>query len=271
MVHDDYKELIPAHALSALDAADERALNEHLAGCAECRRDLAEWEATAASLALSAKPMEPSPQVREKLLTQIRAENPGSAERFSGTPGAASSQEPSSEKSASKGSASNVVPFSRPPRTLWNTLGSFGSIAAVILFAALLVSVILLWQQNRQLRHDREFIELLNAPGSRVAQLSGTNEAANANAKLAYDQTGRAFLIANGLPRAPEGKEYQLWYIVDNKPIPGKTFAPDTNGQSTSRESVPDVARKSAIVAITLEPAGGRQSPTGAIYLRGEL
>jgi anti-sigma-K factor RskA len=272
MVHDDYKELIPAHALSALDAADKRVLNEHLAECAECRRDLAECEATAASLALSAKPMEPSPQVREKLLTQIRAENPGSAEGGSGTPGAASSAgESGSEKSTSERSASNVVPFSRQPRTLWNTLGSFGSIAAVILFAALLVSVILLWQQNRQLRHDREFIELLNAPGSRVAQLSGTNEAANANAKLAYDQTGRAFLIANGLPRAPEGKEYQLWYIVDNKPIPGKTFAPDTNGQSTSRESVPDVARKSAIVAITLEPAGGRQSPTGAIYLRGEL
>src|SRR4026207_2102667 len=77
MVHDDYKEMIPAHALSALDAADERALNEHLAGCAECRRDLAEWEATAASLALGAKPMEPSPEVREKLLTQIRSEKSG--------------------------------------------------------------------------------------------------------------------------------------------------------------------------------------------------
>jgi anti-sigma factor RsiW len=86
MVHDDYKELIPAHALSALDAADERALNEHLAECAECRRDLAEWEATAASLALSAKPMEPSPQVREKLLTQIRAENSASDQRASENP-----------------------------------------------------------------------------------------------------------------------------------------------------------------------------------------
>lgn len=240
MVHDDYKELIPAHALSALDAADARALNEHLAQCAECRRDLAEWEATAASLALGAKPMEPSPQVRERILAQIGSEKSGS----------------------------NVIPFSRPPRTLWNSLGL---IAAVVLFAALIVSVVVLWQQNRTLRRDNEFVELLTAPGSHVAELSGTNEASTASAKLVYDQTGRAFLITNGLPRAPSGKEYQLWYIVGNKPLPGKTFAPDNNGQGSLKDQVPEAARKSAVFAITLEPAGGVQAPTGAIYLRGEL
>lgn len=243
MVHDDYKELIPMHALSALDAGDERALNEHLAGCAECRRDLAEWEETAASLALSAKPMEPSPEVREKLLNQIRSEK----------------------------SAPNVIPFSRPPRTLWNSLGSFGSIAAVILFAALIVSIVLLYQQNRVLQHENEFYKLLTAPGSRVAELSGTTEASAAEAKLAYDKNGRAFLIVNGLPRAPEGKEYQLWYIVDNKPLPGKTFAPDNSGNGKLEDQVPEAARQSAVFAITLEPAGGVRTPTGAIYLRGEL
>lgn len=248
MVHDDYKEMIPAHALSALDAGDESALNEHLAGCAECRRDMAEWEATAASLALSAKPMEPSPEVREKLLTQIRA-----------------------EKSGADQSAPNVLPFSRPPRTLWNSLGSFGSIAAVILFAALLVSVVVLWQQNRVLQHENAFYKLLTAPGSRIAELSGTTEASGAEAKLAYDPTGRAVLIVNGLPRAPEGKEYQLWYIVDNKPLPGKTFAPDNSGNGKLEDQVPQAARQSAVFAITLEPAGGVRTPTGAIYLRGEL
>ena len=116
MIHNDYKEMIPVHALSALDAADERALAKHLAECEECRRELADWEATAASLALSAKPMEPSPQVREKLLTQVRSENLG--------------------QSGSEKSVSNVIPFGRSQRNLWNTLGSLGSIAAVVLFGA---------------------------------------------------------------------------------------------------------------------------------------
>jgi anti-sigma-K factor RskA len=192
--------------------------------------------------------MEPSPQVREKLLTQIRA-----------------------EKSGAEKSAANVLPFDRSPRTLWNSLGSFGSIAAVILFAALIVSVVVLYQQNRVLQHENAFYKLLTAPGSRIAELSGTPEASGAAAKLAYDPTGRAVLIVNGLPRAPEGKEYQLWYIVDNKPLPGKTFAPDNSGNGKLEDQVPEAARQSAIFAITLEPAGGGRTPTGAIYLRGEL
>ena len=251
MVHNDYKEMIPVHALSALDAPDERALTEHLAECDECRRELADWEATAASLALSAKPMEPSPQVREKLLQKIRSEESGS------------------ESSAK--SPFTVLPFQSRPRNLWNSLGSLGSIAAVILFAALIVSVIVLWQQNRTLRERNQFFELLTAQGSRMAELSGTAEAANATAMLAYDRFGNAMLITNGLPRAPEGKEYQLWFIVGNNPIPGKTFAPDNSGQIMMKDQVPEAARKSAVFAVTLEPTGGVQKPTGAIYLRSEL
>jgi anti-sigma-K factor RskA len=243
MVHDDYKEMIPARALSPLDAADERALTEHLAECAECRRDLAEWEAIASSLALSAKPMEPSPQVREKLLQQIHSDK----------------------------SVSTVVPFAAARRNMWSSLGSLGSIAAVVLFAALAISVVVLWQQNRTLRQQNEFFQLLTTPGARVAELSATSEGAGASAKLAYDQTGRAVLIANGLPRAPEGKEYQLWYIVDNKPLPGKSFAPDSSGRGLLKDQVPEAARRSAVFAITLERAGGVGTPTGAIYLRSEL
>lgn len=145
------------------------------------------------------------------------------------------------------------------------------AVAAALLLVALLVSLFVLWQQNRELREKNQIAEVLNAPGSRVIELSGTTEAFGATAKLAYDPTGRAVLIASGLPPTPAGKEYQLWFIVDNKPIPGRTFAPDNNGQSTLQDQVPEAARRSAIFAITLEPTGGVPLPTGAIYLRGEL
>src|SRR5689334_14705819 len=130
MVHNDYKQMISAHALSALDAADERALNKHLAQCAECRRKLVEFQATAASLAWNADPVEPSPHVREIILERVRTE----------------------PQSQSEKSPSSVVPLPRPQRNLWNSLGSFGSIAAIIIFAALLIGVFILWQQNRRLR-----------------------------------------------------------------------------------------------------------------------
>ena len=238
MVHNDYKEMIPAHALSALDAADERALSEHLAGCAECRRDLAEWEATAASLALSADTVEPSPEVREKILKSV----------------------------------SSVVPFPRPQQNLWQRLGSLGSIAAVLAFVALAVSVVVLWQQNRRLRQENEVVQILSSPGARVKDLKGTTEAPGASAKIVFDWTGRALLITSGLPRPPQGKEYQLWFIEPkHSPRPGKTFSTDNDGRGHLEERVSEVDREYSVFAVTLEPAGGVKSPTGAIYLRSDL
>src|SRR5690348_7438734 len=117
MAHEDYKAMIPAHALSALDAEEARAMNQHLSECAECRDELADWESTAAALALNAEPVEPSPQVRDRIMSAVRSE--------------------SSEK---------VVSFPER-RSLWTSVGSLGAIAAAVLFVALIVTIFALWQQ----------------------------------------------------------------------------------------------------------------------------
>src|SRR5689334_7574785 len=140
MVHDDYKEMIPARALSALDAAEERALNEHLESCSECRKELEDWQATAAALSLASDPAEPSPQVRERILSEVR-----------------------------KDLSADVIPFKAPSRNLWSSFGSLGAIAAVVLFAALSIGLAVLWRQNQRLERDREFVELVKTPGARVS------------------------------------------------------------------------------------------------------
>src|SRR5260370_38820386 len=75
MVHEEYKEMLSAHTLNALDHQEEHALNEHLSQCATCREELGRWNAAAAALALVANPAEPSPKVRERILDQIRGES----------------------------------------------------------------------------------------------------------------------------------------------------------------------------------------------------
>jgi|ERR1043165_6620904 anti-sigma-K factor RskA len=246
MVHDDYKEMIAAHALSALDAAEARALDEHLEGCAECSRDLAEWEAVAASLALSAAPVEPATQVRERIIERVRTEPQ---------------------------SPSNVVPLSRAQRNLWNSLGSLGKIAAVILFAALIVLVVVLWQQNRSLREQNELFQIVSSPRTTTKNLNGTAEAPSATARVIIDNEGHAVLITNGLPPPPRGKEYQLWIINPHQPPkPGKTFSTDSAGKGVVvQDRIGEVEHEYAVFAVTLEPAGGVKSPTGAMYLRSEL
>jgi anti-sigma-K factor RskA len=244
MVHDDYKEMIPARALSALDAAEERALNEHLENCAECRKELEDWQATAAALSLTPDPVEPSPQVRERILSEVRKDL--------------------------SSSAPEVVPFrSTPKRNVWSSFGALGAIAAVVLFAALSIGLAVLWRQNQKLERSREFVELVNTPGARVSELSGVEPGESATAKLAYDRSGRAILMASKLPSVPQGKAYQLWFIVGNKPpMPGKTFVPDSAGNAVLKDELPREAIDANVFAITVEPERGSNAPTSPIYLR---
>ena len=274
MAHDDYKEMLPALALSALDAEDALALTQHLSECNECRRELADWENTAASIALSASPAEPSPHVRTRIMNAVRSDR--------------QTQETSRAREAQDGS--RVVPFRKNPRAVWTSFGQVGAIAAAVLFLVLIVWIIVLWQQNRALRRDmdslmsefrsvqedarrsQEFLAILSSPGAKVAPLRGNGPGAGANAQLVYDISGYAMLRANDLPPTPAGKEYQLWFIVgNNPPIPGGTFAPDETGRAELTDRVPDRALNSAVFAVTLEPTGGSTAPTSAVYLRSTL
>jgi anti-sigma-K factor RskA len=257
MSHEDYKEMIPAHALSALDWTDNRALTDHFAQCVECRQELNEWAQTAAAVALSASPAEPSLLVRERILSQIRSERDESI-----TP--------------------KIVPF-KPQKNIWSSFGSLGAVAAVVLFVFLLGYVFLLWRENRALRQevqtmrqenqrvqeDLEWVRISLKPGTKVMELNGTVAAPGASAKLAYDQSGHAMVMTSGLPTPPAGKEYQLWFIVaDKPPMRGKTFSTDSHGKGMMEDQLPDVALKSASFAVTLEPQGGSASPTMPMYLR---
>ena len=240
MVHDDYKEMIPARALSALDAAEERALNEHLENCSECRTELEQWQATAAALSLTLDPVEPSPEVRQRILSEVRKD-------LSSTP--------------------EVIPFRSKPRNIWSSFGTLGAIAAVVLFAALAIGLAVLWRQNQRLTREREFVELVNTPGAKVTELRGIDPGLSASAKLAFDRTGRAILMATKLPKVPPGKAYQLWFILGkNPPTPGKTFVPDNSGSVVLKTEIPLEAVD--VFAITVEPAEGSSAPTSPIFLR---
>ena len=260
--HDDYREMLAAHGLGALEAGEARELDVHLQDCAECRRELSEWQTTAASLAFDAAPIAPSPGVKDRIIDAVRAEGRHSAN-----------------------SETVVVPFERRPRTTWTSFGSLGAIAAALALIGLIISLLILWQQNRaaqaevarlaaevretseQLAREREMVALITTPGARMAELAGTKEAPGAHAIVAYDKNGQAMLMAKGLPEAPAGKAYQLWFIKGGKPMPGRVFVSDPNGNGRMRDQVPTEAMNDAVFAITLEPASGVQSPTGAIYL----
>src|SRR5437867_3276935 len=62
------------YALSTLDREETHTLEEHLATCRDCPRELDEWQGTIAALALLAAPAEPSPRVRANIFGSIQAQ-----------------------------------------------------------------------------------------------------------------------------------------------------------------------------------------------------
>ena len=260
MTHEQYKEMIPVRAISALDAVEDRVLTEHLASCVECRIELESWCETSAVIALDAQPLEPSALLRDRILGQIRNEQ-------------------------SRATPTKVVPFTPPARNVWSSFGTLGAIAASILFIALLAYLVILWRENRanqielarlrdemtQVQRDlqlkNDLVVLISSTGSRLTELAPTPMAPGATAKIAYDKAGHAMLMATGLPAAPSGREYQLWFIVGDKKMPGKTFSTNELGKGMLIDQVPAEAMTSTVFAITDEPKGGVPVPTGQIYL----
>ncbi len=292
MKHEDYKEMLAVVACDALDAAERRALDEHLATCAECRSELAELRAVTALLAYEAAPVAPPAALRARLLAQIKAtpQTPRAGGALSTSNGAPGSAPPGTDTPAV---APNVLPFASPARTAARglfgvrPLVAFGTLAASVAIAALAISLAVLWAQNRRMQTDlarltqnlhetqqtlmavRAERELLAAPDAHTAALAGTEFATTARARLTYDErTGRAVFVAAGLPVPPAGKAYQLWFIADGKPLPGNVFTTDASGHAEVRQEIPTAGRHAQIFAVTLEPQTGVNAPTGQMYLK---
>jgi anti-sigma-K factor RskA len=283
--------MLPLHALGALEEDEARALEAHLAACAECRAELDEWRESTAALAYSAERAEPSAQLRSRIMGSLREQQQSTSTKTAARDGGGDGQ--------ASLAPSNVVPFEKSPRRSLSPAWRMAAIAASIAFIALLTSLIVLWTRNSAMeteiarltnrlnqiegelareRSEKELIatrarqdmEMFTA--STITTLKGTEVAPHAYAKLAYDaHTGRAMLMADNLPPAPAGKAYQLWYIAGNKPLPGKVFTPDANGHAEVRDQAPAAGLDANIFAVTLEPSSGVSAPTGDKYLLGAV
>jgi anti-sigma-K factor RskA len=105
---------------------------------------------------------------------------------------------------------------------------------------------------------------------SRVVELTATGVAARARARLSYNRrTGVIELTVSDMPSPPAGKTYQLWLLVGSRPVSGGTFNTGPGGRAMLHGQVDADALEASAFAVTLEPAGGSDKPTGPKYLLG--
>lgn len=129
----------------------------------------------------------------------------------------------------------NVVPL----RPRW-VFPATATVAAVAACAAIGFGI---WAAtlNNRLGERPEAVGLIGAQGS-----------------LIVNRSGEGILVVRNVDPAPVGKTYEIWVIQAGSPVPAGTFAGGDRVAVTLTRKIPD----GAIVAVTLERAGGVAKPT---------
>lgn len=248
------RDLAAAYALGALGPEETRDFEAFMAGSPETQREVAEFRDVATLLALGQPERAADADLRNRVLARLAEEksrwNPGS-------------------RAGSRGS--------RIPPAMWGALAA--SLIAVIGLGIALLSLrgnlarsnLDLAERQQQLQAREATLNAILEPGVELYQLTSSGDP-DPGIQLFWDRKRNSAII-NGfrLKPLPTGKEYQLWFIKDGKPVPSVTFRPEASGHArVERVPVPTDGKVSA-AAITVEPAGGSPQPTSPILLVGPL
>lgn len=257
----DEQALAAPYVLGALESAERRAFEAHVAECPMCREEVRSLQRVADALARSVPQRTPRPELRARVLSSVAGDRP-----------------PVMRQASSR-----------------SVVGSWLPLAASIVIAAVLGAYAWALQgriaslearlndaEERAASAQRETLQarraadtaqsamaVLVAPDLVRIDLAGQPAAPQATARALWSRSrGMVFNTAN-LPPAPEGRAYQVWVVTAQAPVSAGLLTPDASGHATAVFQTPADIAPPIAVAVTLEPAGGVPAPTGDKYLVG--
>ena len=127
---------------------------------------------------------------------------------------------------------------------------------------------------NRQITEARQLAQraetvsaVLTAPDLIRFNLTSTL-ADGSSAQVLWSRSRGVVLSGSRLPGPGPEKTYQLWLVTNGPSVSAGVFAPDSTGRATLVvDPPPKVPGPVMGAAITIEPAGGGQTPTGQMLL----
>lgn len=239
MTHDEMRDLIPAHAISALDEDERRALETHLHDCDDCRVLLADYRRLSDDLLYASPPMTAPAGLAEDLGRRIAP--------------AAPRAEPAS-------------------RFSWGALlrrPGFG-LALAGLAALLLVGTNLYWAA-RTARVEREAAAVSALAQAPAIRLSPSEEGVGRGVIFRPEDGEISLLCVWGMEPLPQEQAYQVWLTSSEERVSGGTFRVTDDGYGILFLRPPDPLHSYDGMGITVEPAGGSPGPTTPRLLGAEL
>jgi anti-sigma-K factor RskA len=113
-------------------------------------------------------------------------------------------------------------------------------------------------------------MDLMKNPAMAIIKMNSipASPSPNSLATVYWDTRNKdVYLLTNNLPATVTDKQYQLWAIVDGKPVDAGLV--DIK-EGLSFIKMKNIQRAQAF-AITLEKKGGSEVPTSAIYVLGKV
>ncbi|MCC7001468.1 MAG: anti-sigma factor [Gemmatimonadaceae bacterium] len=262
---DELRELAPLHALGATTPDEAAAMEAAMATDPELAAEVASFRDVPAMLA-TAQPVTPSAALRGQLLAAASAlpQDAGPSVASAGT--VSGPRRVSAAPSAARRWAPMLAAASLVIATL---VGADGLRSRRELDRLRNTNVALAEQlQRRERTLDAMFM------GERdlyLVQVGAKEEATGPGIQFFWNaKQGRGVAHVFRLARAPEGRDYQIWALVNGKPVSLVVFNSDAEGHAivevdglaTSVNGVTDVL-------VSLEPKGGSPQPTTAPFIGG--
>ena len=256
------QEDLALNAMQALSPEESAAVRAHLVTCSQCQSDLKELSGDLALLALGVE-QHPVPEgARQRFMQKIASDS----------------------EHVSQPARAQVIPINQRPARKIAIWIPWIAVAAVAIFAVSLEMKVT--RLNERLRdqshqnaelaatsaHAQQVLDVLTAPSAQNILLTAVKTPAAPTARAVYlASSGGLILQANNLASLAEDKTYELWVIPANgaSPIPAGLFRPDASGNASL--IVPPLPKGVAAKAfgVTIEKAGGANTPTAPIILSG--
>jgi anti-sigma-K factor RskA len=266
MTHDELRDLSGGYALGALSEAERRAFEAHLSTCPECAEEVRGFSAVTSGLALGVPQVDPPAALRERVLREALA--------------------------APRRAAGVEAP--RSSRRVFTFLSAAAALVALALglYAVSLQQRIRVLEEELRLASARagdmqqqlvgyrvaldrasEVRAILAAPDLRRIDLAGQKAAPGASGRAFWSPAHGLVVAFDSLPPTTADRVYQLWVIPPGEgaaPISAALLELQPDGRALALGARGSAARVGT-VAVTLEPAGGRPSPTGNMIVVGTL
>jgi anti-sigma-K factor RskA len=242
---EDLHTLVGLYVVDALDEDERDRFEAHLADCAACAHEVAEFRATTGRL------------------SGLMAENPPPALR------AAIMDRVSDTRQMSPVDARQMSPVEVPDELAARRSPSrLGRLVPVLAAAAVVVALVLGvgWVRSHQALDRQQTVSaVLTAPDASSVVMEGTE----GGMRLVYAPSlDRSVVVVDGMADLPSDRTYALWFIGPDGPEEADLFRTDQGRATRLLERTPVGY---AALGVTEEPAGGSPQPTEPILLQGAV